>query len=50
LEISKTNLLIEKMGFIDKSILDILIAQVTTTEEVYRQNNSYYGEIFEFRV
>lgn len=42
--------ILKKMGFIDKSILDILIAQVTTTEEVYRQNNSYYGEIFEFRV
>lgn len=39
-----------KMGFIDKSILDILIAQLTQMEAAYREQNSYYGEVFEFGV
>ena len=38
------------MGFIDRSILEILIAQLTIVEEKYRDNNSQYGEVFEFRV
>lgn len=42
--------ILKKMGFIDRSILEILIAQLTIVEEKYRDNNSQYGEVFEFRV
>jgi len=38
------------MGFIDKSILDILIGQITVTEQAYREHNSHYGDVFEFKV
>jgi hypothetical protein len=38
------------MGFLDKSILDILIAHLTQVEERFREQNSHYGEVFEFRV
>jgi len=42
--------ILRKMGFIDKSILDILIGQITVTEQAYRENNSHYGDVFEFKV
>lgn len=42
--------ILDKMGFIDKSILDILIAQLTQTEEAYRENSSHSGEVFRFQV
>jgi len=42
--------ILRKMGFIDKSILDILIGQITVTEQAYREHNSHYGDVFEFKV
>jgi hypothetical protein len=39
-----------EMGFIKKSILDILIAQLIQIEERFREEKLLYGELFEFRV
>ncbi len=38
------------MGFLDKSILDILIGQLMTTEDVFRENSLQYAESFEFKI
>jgi len=41
---------LSKMGFLNKSILDLLIAHLTVMEETFLEENDNYGEIFEFKV
>jgi len=42
--------MLRKLSLLDKSILEIMISHLTNMEERFREQNSFYGEIFEFKV
>lgn len=40
----------ERMGIYEQSILDILMGHLSHMQERIREQNSHYGEVFEFKV
>ena len=41
---------LETLNFSNKSILELMICQLMQMEEEFKETNSFYGSIFEFKV
>jgi len=42
--------ILKKLNLMDKSILELMVGHLSQMEEKFREQNSFYGEIFEFKV